>query len=152
MSPRPVKPQPGDELRHELAAELAAYAGESLVFERVPTGGLSWALENATGTGAYVELELTRLPADDPRTRYAVVLAICRGVAAGDNASLSLAGQAGVPLDAVSYNSGVAAAGGACGPFLVRVGGARRRSIWWNATATLSRVWIAPVGWWRVLE
>jgi hypothetical protein len=149
---RPVKPNAGDELLHGFAAELAAYAGESLVFERVPAGGLAWALENATGTGAFVELELTRLPADDPRTRFAVVLVICRGTTAGDNASIILAGQPAAPFAAMSYNSGVANAGGAGGPFLVPVGGASRRSIWWQGTATLSRNWIVPVGWWRTLE
>lgn len=151
MSPRPIIPAPGDEIRHELAAQLAAYAAEGLEFVRTSVSALSWDLTAAAGTAAYVELELRRLPPNDPRIRYAVVLALLRGTAAGDNQSLQLAGQAGGPAATSTYNTGTVARGGAAGPFLVPVGGARGRSIWWNGSSG-SQAWIMAVGWWRTLE
>jgi hypothetical protein len=151
MSPRPIAPAPGDEIRHELAAQLAAYAAEGLEFVRVSVPTLAWDLENATGTGAYVELELRRLPPNDPRIRYAVCLAIVRGTTAGDNMSLQLSETAAGPARSTTYNTGTAGAGGAAGPFLVPVAGARGRSVWWTGSAG-AKVWIMAVGWWRTLE
>lgn len=150
MSPRPAKPDAGDPVLASLGGELVAYAKEQMEFIRTPRGAYTYEIVNVTGNGAWQQLELPLLPANDPLVKYAVVIVVLRCGTTGDNASLSLAGQSsGAPAAAVTYNGPTAGRGGAGGPFLVPVGGTNGRSIWWLATATVSRVWIASLGYWR---
>jgi hypothetical protein len=126
---------------------LRSYASEALEFVRVQATGLTWDVSNVAGTGAFQELVLSRLPANDPRLVYASLLLLVRG-GAGENFALSARGPLSGSADGIAYTTGSSARGGAGGPFMVRVGGAENRSIWWNAAAG-ANCYITVLGYWR---
>lgn len=145
--PRPAKPAAGSPPTAAFAAELRAYASEAMEFVRVPSTGVVWDLNNSIGTGAYQELVLSRLPANDPRLAYASLLLLVRG-SAGDNYALTVRGPDPANGDGIAYSTGSSARGGAAGPFMVRVGGAENRSVWWVAAAG-ANCYITVLGYWR---
>jgi hypothetical protein len=146
---RPAKPAVGDLIEASFASELRSYASEAMEFVRMQQTTWSWDLNGATGNGSAQELELLRLPANDDRIAYALVQVMVRGAAAGDNMSLSIKASAtSASLDGVAYNTGTVGRGGASGPFMARLGGANKRSIWWNGSNG-STCWILLLGYWR---
>lgn len=148
---RPTKPVAGADITAAFGAELRAYAGEAMEFVRV-SGGSTWDLNAVEGTGAFIELELTKLPVNaDGKIVYAVVGLMARALSAGGNIALQVRPSAtATGLDGISYSTGTVARGGMGGPFMVRLGGANGRSVWWMAGAN-SNCWITTYGYWRLV-
>jgi len=146
---RPAKPVAGTDITAGFGAELRSYASEAMEFIRVPADVVRWDVNDAAGTGSFIEVELTRLPANDPSILYAAVFAMNRTPTAGVNTNITLKrGATASGLDGLSYSFGTASRGGMGGPFMCRLGGTNGRSIWWNATSG-SDNWITVVGYWR---
>jgi hypothetical protein len=148
--PRPTKPVPGEEIRHDTFGQpVVAYSGENLRFVRNKQS-YATAVSNTTGAATATPLELTQLPANDPKVAFAEVSLMVRD-AAGINASVTVFDADEVSAG-TAYSSGTASRGGHQGPFRVpiRASGVNRRSIKWSGTAT-AKCWIYVWGWWETV-
>lgn len=148
---RPVKPAAGTEIRHELGAEMLAYAGEALEYVAIGGTSITWDVNavDLNGTAQH-EVELVRLPANDPSIAFVELGLLVRTsttsgstlyVRHGDDASI--AGGASV--------SGTNGRDGHAGPIRARVGGTNGRSIVWNngSHSSPTQSWLYVFGYWR---
>jgi hypothetical protein len=148
--PRPPKPVPGEEIRHDTFGQaVIVYAGENLRFVRNKQGTAT-AVSNTGGVATATALELTQLPPNEPKMRFAFVSALVRG-AGNQNTTMSVADFDATTVG-VAYTSGTTI-GGDGGPWMVPITASspNRRSIKWAAGATDVKCWVYCWGWWEAV-
>lgn len=147
---KPPYPVSGETVLTEWGTDMVQYVSERMRFVRNPTAG-AWAPGfPVTGAQTQRHIELTELPANDPRIVMAQVAIMVRGDTDNDNMSCGFYDYAADAATAVSrltkYNTGHGGNGGMSGSVPIRVGGVNNRQIVYYTNG--DDTWVKVLGWW----
>jgi len=147
--PKPEYPLPGEAITSAWAKQMADFAGEKWRFIAAYAVIMS---NRSGGIATYSnDIELTNLPASDPKVRAAEIGIMTRDAVGTNSWVMRVVHYPQVVVAGQVWGSGITNKGGFAGNFRVNVGGANNRWIKWDTNAVANanmRNWLYCFGYW----